>query len=298
LAWSQDFKKYFSKTNHKNILEIGHPLWSMYWKLPIGILSRINSNRNRKLYFENLAWVNLENRKKLSITFSPEQELSLTQMKNRIKELTKELNRRSFTVKIRPSSTKSRDLELKQYLKNVKLVRGFPSIHYISKSDYCFGDFSSAIIDSLLLGLPSYGFCIDKIPRKLRFSWHSNFVKTSHFAGRRVDDLWILDRYKTLNFLIGNGYINENYFASLAKILQEHHTIEVSTSKISKIEFSLIRICLIFWHFISTSLRIRKMLYYYFRPKLDIETHTQDFISLIRFYHFHKYAKKLLLVAD
>ena len=292
LSWSSNFRKLIPKDYQHQVVQVGHPMWSLYWQIPTGEFTKESRNGNVKLYFENLTWINMENEKKLNIQFTAEQSAALNDIKDNIRRITKLLNRNSFLVKVRPSSTYKRDKTLGFLLKRTKLVRGLPAIHYISKSNYCFGDFSSTMIDSLLLGLPTYGFCIQQIPRELSFAWHSCFTETNNFNGRKVKDIWILDRQKTLDFLISGGFINEDYFKTFFQMLEQSN-FEISRSRFS-LKFYFAKFLLISGHIMGSVALCRRILFRLFRPKLDLRTHTQDFISIKRYLVYRLYAARII----
>ena len=292
LSWAKALER--SGVSKKQVIHLGHPLWSLYWNFPFRSYSYRGEKKNSKLYIENIGWLN-SSKNTYSEDYLSEKEIgNLKQIFEAIHEVFKTFNAKTFKIKVRPSSTSERDFNLEKTFKHSKLVGGLPLIHYLRSSTQCFGDFSSALIDATILGVPTYGIGIDKIPKKLRFSWHAFFKPTKDIQGRLCRDLYEFDKQSLYNFLIRDGFIARNYSRNFLQFIANLDNEKSSKKNRMNLNFLLLRTVLVLFHFLVSWKLLRKFFYNSNRTGLDLNTHTKDFISFTRYVHYKRYSLKLL----
>ncbi len=291
LSWAKALER--SGVSKKQVIHLGHPLWSLYWNFPFRSYSYRGEKKNSKLYIENIGWLNSSKNTYSEDYLSGKEIGNLKQIFEAIHEVFKTFNAKTFKIKVRPSSTSERDFNLEKTFKHSKLVGGLPLIHYLRSSTQCFGDFSSALIDATILGVPSYGIGIDKIPQKLRFSWHTFFKPTKDIQGRLCGNLYEFDKKSLFNYLIRDGFISRDYSHNFLQFIASLNGQYSSKKDPLNINFILSRILLVSYHFLVSSKPFRKLIYDHHQMGLDIKTHKNDFISFTRYVIYKSYSLKL-----
>lgn len=337
LAWSKVWKdKLVESISEKQVIIMGHPMWSIYWSNIPTPRTQAKFRDNSKLYIENLNWFNIpantpnftqfvtsERRVNLFRKFrhnlvnlikSPFRELfigiidnpiekkpqwhfhltdkdisKLHNVEERLRSTIRLLNHNSFSIKVRPSATKRKEAFVEKLFKGTRVVRGKPLYSYLRKASMCFSDFSSSAIDAAILGVPTYGVAIDEIPEKLRFSWQAFFEPVNHASGRKLNYLFQLNREKILVYLLHQKFLNDSYFRDLFAILELNDS-QFSPKIFQRVKSSFISLLLILAHFFQSSKLLRAILLHFSNTKLDLRTHTQDFISWHRFLVYKYYA--------
>jgi hypothetical protein len=293
ISWSNSWKNYLVRSGieENKIIQLGHPMWSIYWRYPFKSTIYSGWEKNRKLYIENLDWLGSNESKFKAFQLSSSDSKDLEDLSILVRNIIRIFHKNTFDIKVRPSSTLKRDLNLKRFLFRARLVRGLPLIYYLKKTTLCFGDFSSGLIDSFLLGIPTSGVGIGKIPKPLAFMWQSFFEKSQFIKGRRVEEIYTFKSNELLNYLINDGYINPNYINDFIEKLNLVKKVKVR--KIEIIRGLLFHLILSLTHILYSFPIFRKTIYKRSRSNLDLKTHSQDFNFFKQFFIYRKLAKSL-----
>ena len=293
LSWSNSWRGYLirSGVKEKQVIQLGHPMWSLYWRYPFRSRMYFGENKNRKIYIENLDWFDSNGDRIKSSKISRNAKTNLEQLSSLVRNTIRIFHKDTFVIKVRPSSTLKRDQELSRFLFKARLVRGLPLIYYLRNATLCFGDFSSGLIDSFILGVPTYGIGIDKIPKQLTFEWQRFFSKSELIDGRKVEELYSFKSNELLTYLIDDGYINPNYLDDFIDKLDFRKNNGLGVLQFARSKF--FGLVLSISHFLCTFQFFRYWFYNLTPSSLDLKTHSQDFVTSKQFILYNKLAKNL-----
>ena len=257
----------------------------------------LNSKLILKTFFKEYV-DEIEEKPKYWTTFLTKVEISsLVNYEKTFLQSINNMNRNSFSVKIRPSATRTRHAMMVKLFKGANVVRGKPILFYLRRANVCFSDFSSSAIDSVLLGVPTYSFSVNKIPDRLQFKWQRFFDPIVHMNGLVLNNLFKLNQEKLLRYLFESGFINDKYFDDLFAII-ENLNVQSNNKNIKRLNSKLYQLYLWAWHALQSILIVRLLLIKIIPSKLDIRTHTQDFISFRKYMIYRKLTKLFVVERD
>ena len=213
----------------------------------------------------------------------------LRTMEKNLLKIIGDLNSNSFSIKMRPSSSKYRDAYLGKVFRGAKLKRGLPLIHYLKSSSHCFVDFSSSGLDAALIGLPTFASSLNLIPKEMLFDWHKLFKPVSNMDGRLLENLYQLDRDELMRYLFKNHFIDFDQFTTINNFLNSLN-IQKRLNFLNKIMYPVHTLTFVSWHFLQSIYFFRLILYRFFKNGLDVTTHSQDFLGPIRYFVFKRYS--------
>lgn len=292
LCWSNSWASSLSHMGFslENIRQIGHPMWSILWQLPP---AQANNNLfvlKKKIYFENLKWLDTSSKHVRALNISDAELSKLGELQRIVVETLRQLNLNNFKVKVRPSSTKQDLVSMRKLIPNANFVRGFPLIHYLKSSTHSFGEFSSSLIDSSLMQVPTYAIGLDRIPQILKFTWHDFFKPVNFIDGRKVDNLSEIDKVRLLSYLHKESILNANYFDDLWKLILSKGLHPNQSSIFEKISKRLMVYSNQLWRLLFSVKILRKNRSLVNSLVLDPSTHSQDFIGIVRDFVYRLYA--------
>jgi hypothetical protein len=295
LSWSDSWKKQLVENglDAAKIRVTGHPMYSIYWRLPFKSILSNKMVRGKKLYVENFDWMIPNSKKLRKLNLSAEETTQVENIQKTVIEVMRGLNFSNILVKLRPSARSEHIKFIRKISPRLQIKRGKPLLHYYRKSSHCIGDFSSALIESAILGIPTIGIAIDEIPARMKFVWQDLFVPLKYLDGRQVKGIYELKREELISFLSRENCLNEDYFNQINnEILSLAGDVKGGNKYFATLDFFRLILFSALGHF---SLRIfsvhRKAIST--KIRLDPNTHTQDLLTFRRYLVYRFYSSKI-----